>query len=538
MYQQGYRPEPPQKRQGAAPGSQKGYTPPNQQAYFQPQAAPVMQNGYRPQGNAPAPKRRSAPKAAKKKNTALLVKFLAAIVLIGGLCGAGYYYYVSAQVTPYDTTFCHGVYVDGIHLGGLTAQEGYNQVTAQAMNRQMSWNVKLMYGEQTAFVITSDLLDMEIKVDEVLKQAWQLGRGGNVFEKKAAQENLKATPQALYTVVPSANTAVIDGILQDIRTELYRDKADAKIISFDPVAQNPFTYQQEVIGRQLDTQRLKERIYEMVATMEAGELQIEPTPIYPSVTVADLMEQTTLIATAVTDVDRHSTVKRTNNIRRAFELISGKVLKPGERFSFNAIAGKRELKNGYFEAIEYAYGMPVEGVGGGVCQASTTIYLAALMANLEIVKREPHSDSVTYTSYGQDATVSMSGKEIDFVFKNNTEGTIYICAAVQTNPNNKNEDICKVRIYGPSLGNVSYKVESTTIETLRPSSEIIYDPDTKQEKVKYTDQTAKRSPAKNGCVVETYLNKIIDNRVVERTLVSTDTYPAKKERQWVGTQKR
>ena len=104
----------------------------------------------------------------------------------------------------------------------------------------------------------------------------------------------------------------------------------------------------------------------------------------------------------------------------AFERINGTILQDNKTFSFNTAVGRREAGNGYYPAIEYAYGNEVMGIGGGVCQASTTVYLAAIQAGLKINKREAHSNPVNYTEMGMDATVnSTRGHEVDFTFTNN-----------------------------------------------------------------------------------------------------------------------
>ena len=143
----------------------------------------------------------------------------------------------------------------------------------------------------------------------------------------------------------------------------------------------------------------------------------------------------------------------------AFERINGKMLAAGETFSFNTIVGKRTKANGFYQAIEYAYGDQRMGYGGGVCQASTTMYLAAAKANMTILKREPHSDAVGYTDYGKDATVS--DNRIDFKFRNDTGSTIFIVATVMKDSRyDKSNKVCVVSIYGESLGTgVKYEDE-------------------------------------------------------------------------------
>ena len=183
----------------------------------------------------------------------------------------------------------------------------------------------------------------------------------------------------------------------------------------------------------------------------------------------------TLRATAQTPISTSSTTERTNNIRRSFQLISGTIVKAGEKFSFNGVVGERTEKNGFYPAIEYAYGESVMGIGGGVCQASTTVYQAAVAAGMEIVTREPHSDAVSYASYGEDATVYWSnGRKIDLVFKNNTEHDIYMVAAVEADSSNSKRLVATVSIYGEDLGNIRYELQSKTVEVIPVPTEPKY----------------------------------------------------------------
>ena len=541
MDRQGYRPAKKSLSRPPAAGVRAGYAPSSSSRSRTKTADKAAGSKAPPHARPPYPSYAGVPPSAgrrpKKKAGWLIYPF--ALLLIAGLSLAGYYYHISSLVTPYDNTFCHGVYIDGIDMGGLTGPEGVNIVQNHAANRQQAWSVQLTFRGQNVAVLTSEMLGMEIRINEILSEAWTLGHQGNMFERKAAQDALRADNRHFYTAIPDAtNTAVIDSILLDIRTSVYKEAVDARIVSFDAAAEEPFVYQQEVTGRMLDPQPIKERIFEMISVMESGEIEIVPTQIPPSITVADLRAQTSLRATAITEISKQSTENRTNNIRVAFESISGTQIKPGGRFSFNGIVGVRDKKR-FYEAIEYANGTEQMGYGGGVCQASTTIYLAALKAGLEIVKREPHSDSVSYTVYGQDATVSsVKGHEIDFQFKNNTAGMLYICSAVQPDPKNKNQYICRVRIYGQEMDGVSYKLDSQTIQKLSIPSEPLLEKDTDRAYVTYTDEKKLKSRGKEGYVVDTYLCTIINNVETSRKLITHDTYPAKPDRYWVGTLRR
>ncbi len=115
---------------------------------------------------------------------------------------------------------------------------------------------------------------------------------------------------------------------------------------------------------------------------------------------------------------------RVSNIKKACESVSGSVVYPGKEFSFNKGTGPRSRENGYKNAPVIVDGEKSYGIGGGVCQVSTTIYMAALNANLSITEHHNHSEAVMYAPHGNDATVVYGAK--DFKFKNNTDNTLYI----------------------------------------------------------------------------------------------------------------
>lgn len=120
-------------------------------------------------------------------------------------------------------------------------------------------------------------------------------------------------------------------------------------------------------------------------------------------------------STTILDSDEN----RVNNIRLASQKINGFVLKPGETFSFNKIVGKRDYNKGYKKAKVLVNGESNEGVGGGICQLSSTIYNAALKSGMQIIERHTHSGEVGYIPRGQDAAVSYGYKDLKFKNLNN-----------------------------------------------------------------------------------------------------------------------
>ncbi len=484
------------------------------------------------------------PPPKKEKHTLAVIAFLllALAVLTGGAF-AGMSYFKNKQiqdaVSPYDNLFCQGVYVDGIHLGGMTREQALNSIQSQIQQRNDAWKVRLTYQDATVAEINANMLGMSVDVGHVMDEAWAQGHTGDTDTRYAAMQALLEKPYEAYTAVPSGDTSVIDGVLAELKNRLEKPAVNATLVAFDPAEPYPFTFSAEEEGRTLDTAELRETLYHMVATMTGGSVPLVPDTVEPEVRVVDLQKHYMLRSSVYTPISTSSTDDRNNNIRRAFEFINGMVIYPGSQFSFNDTVGERTEANGWFPATEYVYGEHVEGFGGGVCQASTTLYQAAVCAGLQIVKRTPHSDAVAYTEYGKDATVYWYGKrKIDLVFRNNSEGPIYLVAAVQADPSNRKRLIAKVTIYGEDMGDVRYELESEITEELPAPEKPEYVRDTKATYVTYTDQEKSVAKARTGYVVDSWRVEYVGNVVNERVHLYTDTYEPKAEKIYVGVTKR
>ena len=488
-------------------------------------------NGAGQRGFSSVPQTRNNARKKKTHISAILITALA-LIAIGGAVVSGIQLSretaekkrISDIVTPYDGLYCQGVYVDGIHLGGMTPEQAMNSVQSQISQRNNAWKVQLTYNGKVVSEINTDMLNMTVDHNmlvNVMNDAWTYGHTGTQEERSIQMAELQNNPYHGYTSKPSGNTGAINTLLAQLKSSIDVQAQDASLYAFDPAYAYPFLFNKEVIGQTLNTEPVLNQLYEMVSTMTSGTLELVPDKIYPNVTQSDLEKHYQLRASATTPIDRHSDDNRNNNIRRCFELISGTIVDSGKSFSFNKVVGERTLNNGFYPAIEYISDEHVEGVGGGACQASTTLYQAAVCAGLQITSRRPHSDSVSYAEYGKDATVywMRGGKQIDMSFKNNTDGKIYIVAQVLNDPSNKGRLMCKVNIYGEDLGNVSYRLEAETVEILPSLMDPVY----------VTDKSS-AAKAKDGCVVNSYREKYTDGVLTERVLLFTDTYKPKPEK--------
>jgi vancomycin resistance protein YoaR len=185
------------------------------------------------------------------------------------------------------------------------------------------------------------------------------------------------------------------------------------------------------------------------------------------------------------------------NIAMACEKLNGVVITPDQVFSFNETVGEGSARNGYQDgAVLYRDSIVMEA-GGGICQVSSTLFNALLLAGCGIVERHRHYQPVTYVPLGLDATIKYGKK--DMRIKNVTGQPLTISAQV-------NDSSCTMIIYGSARLVFSYSLETDEEEVSLPFAE-------DQDKIR---------PGIEVCV---YRKKIRDERIVERFLMYKDFYP-------------
>ena len=202
-------------------------------------------------------------------------------------------------------------------------------------------------------------------------------------------------------------------------------------------------------------------------------------------------------------------VGRTTNVLLATDFCNGVILMPGDIFSYNEAVGPRTYERGFKDATVYVGNSAEDGVGGGICQVSSTIYYAALRADLEIVERYAHSRMVTYVPLGEDATVAWGSK--DFRFANNTPFPMKVVTSHK-------KDTLTVKLYGTQTENKTVKI--VTNQLSKTPFEVVYEIDETlplgTEKVKSNGYT--------GYQTESYRVVYIDGVEVSRTFENKSTY--------------
>jgi vancomycin resistance protein YoaR len=275
--------------------------------------------------------------------------------------------------------------------------------------------------KQTVKIKLQDL-GLTYDLEEALDKAWDIGHKGNLLTK--ALSKFQARQGYIVPLESHWDENVLVKTLEETFQVYNRKAQDA---SFEVTEDNQMLIHPEQEGREIDTEALKSQIQKL--NLEQSSLPSLTVPMKPlakpQITSVQLEELkfTGLLAKYTTSFDS-SQLNRTENIRLAAKTLDKKVVSPNEIFSFNESVGERTVEAGYKEALVIVGDAFTPGLGGGVCQVSSTLYNAIKIGQLEVVERHPHSLPVNYVPPGQDATVSYP--VLDLKFKNTSGGYLLI----------------------------------------------------------------------------------------------------------------
>lgn len=291
--------------------------------------------------------------------------------------------------------------------------------------------------------------------------------------------------------------------IDKIYSEIYKEPKDAYFV------EEPFQIFAEEDG--IDLEKSVEEIKKEIATENKEEYRFALKISKPGKTIKDLGAEAFPyeISKFSTRYDA-SNRDRSNNLKIAAGKINETVLMPGEGFSFNKVVGKRTIEDGYRNAKIYENGQVVDGLAGGICQVSSTLYDAVLLANLKIDERRNHSFKTSYLPAGKDATVVYGVK--DFKFTNTRSYPIKILVTVEngviefTIKGIQEEQEYEIRILPVVTQTIPYPTEEIIDPTLAPGARVTV------------------QKGSNGCKVTTYKETRLNGTVISKEILSNDTY--------------
>lgn len=500
-----------------------------------------------------------------KKNKIILLSIIGVILVLGIIFST-----IFALFNINNEKIINGITISGVDISKLSKEEAKEKIhNLFEGKKQKDLNLKYQDYENTLSPI---LLETEYNVDKAIDEAYNIGRKDNIFinnyeilftllgkkninvdmslneemtmqkldeislnlpgaivessysieddemvitkgkpgirvennklleEIKNRLNSLENKEDIIQIPVENANPQAID--IDKIHEEVYKEAKDAYY------TKDPFTVYPEVIGVDFDVEAAKALLLE-----DKEEYVIKLTITKPKVTIDQIgseafPDQLSTFTTRFDESDRD----RSTNLRIACQRINGKVLMPGETFSYNQTLGARTAAAGFKNGKVYEGGEVVDGIGGGICQISSTLYNAVVMANLQTVERRNHQFVTSYVGPGRDATVVYGA--IDYKFKNTRKYPVRLKASAVNG-------IATVTIYGIKEENeYTFKFETRTIDTIPLTT-------TYEEDATLPVGTEKvKRKGTNGIKTETYVTKTLNGKVVSRDLLSRDTYSA------------
>lgn len=485
--------------------------------------------------------------------------------------------------TMFSNKIISGVSIGGINVSGLDKAQAVKLIEEKVTPRQKEI-VKLKYGEYEK-ELPMEQLEVTANIEKAVDEALSKGRAENIFSNNFAVIASKFRKQDIgleinyneeelekilteigaeipgrvqdYTYNIEENELIItkgkDGIELDV-DKMKNDISDGiKNISKEFKNEREISVK-EVKAGEIDIEKIYNEVHtepqdayivedpfqvvvdkdgvDFAITMDEAKTILAESKEEYSIplkitkaqkTVASLGSKAfpDLLGTFTTRYDAGN-VSRTTNLAIACKKLNGQVIQPGEVFSYNKALGKRSVENGYKEAAVYVNGGVENGLGGGICQISSTLYNTVLFANLGIVERHQHSFTTSYVDPGRDATVVYGA--LDFKFKNTRKYPVKLEAYIKSG-------VATVSMYGIKE-DVEYnvKVVSTVTETIPCPVE-------KTEDATMAEGVEKViSKGTNGCrsIAYKYVYDMAGN-LVSKTQLSADYYGTIAKKVKVGT---
>ena len=505
-------------------------------------------------------------KMSKKKKLIISIIIIATIIIITLILST-----IFALININNTKIMSGVKIQGIDVSGLTQEEAKGKLET-IYNEKEQKEIPIKYQEFESS-INPTMIEVNYDIEGSVNEAYKVGRDGNIFvnnyniilallNKKNIDVNMNLNEDAAKKAIEDIGSNLpgvmvessyyiegeeliitkgksgvkidTDNLLNQIKDrlksiELSDEYIDIPVVNADPTpididkihseiykemqnayyTKDPFTIYPEVEGVDFNVDEAKA----LIAAEDKEEYVIKLTITKPTVTTNDIGTEAfpDKLGTCTTRYDERDT-DRTTNLKLACQKLNNQVVLAGETFSYNKTLGERTIAAGYKNAKVYENGQVVDGIGGGICQISSTLYNAIVDANLETVERRNHQFVTSYIAAGKDATVVYG--MTDFKFKNTRTYPIKIIATAQNG-------IATISIYGNKEA-VEYDVtlEVKQISTIPKTTQYVED-----ASLPVGTEKVKQSGA-NGVKTETYLVKSLNGKVVSRELVSRDTYNA------------
>lgn len=403
-----------------------------------------------------------------------------------------------------------GISVNGVDVSGLNGDEALEKVTEE--DQDMGGVVYLYYGDNE-FSYSFENLGYNPDYKSAIEEALDYGREGTPGERFRVVTELRSNPLDIKTAQGFENRKLNEA-LDHMAEVIYMPPKDAGFTFLD----GEVIINKEEPGRALDREKTKE----LMVSYKVGDEPIEiPTVETEAVVKEDYF------ASLKGDIGHFSTnytasvQNRKDNIKLAASIIDGTLIMPGEQISFNEIVGDISPETGFKPATVILDGEYSTGTGGGICQVSTTLYNAAVRADLQIDERRNHSRPVNYVGMGLDAAVA-SGF-LDLKLTNTFDFPVYIRAVAD-------EDNIEFTIIGDN------EIKDYDIELVSERTGVLEN----STKNNYSDELAEgvtkvTQSGNTGYTYTSYKVKTKNGEIIARDNYLNSYYPARDTVITIGT---
>lgn len=424
------------------------------------------------------------------------ISFLGSII-IGSMLTI---FWILTDIMPPDTIIS-GVTVLNSDLSGLTVKEAEDRLLILEKEVIESKALTLQYGDRS-WQFQPQMIGVTMDRGKILEEAIKIGKQGSVIQRwnqwrQARQKGIQIPAHI------NIDRTVLESQLKHITSEITKPPGDAglKINPDETVSVVP-SRDGIIVDSEKTYQEIKRSLERNVMPVEA-ELSI--TTVKPKRSTQEVIDMgVNVLLSSYTTIFDSKDIDRSYNIKVAASALDELLIPPGKEFSFNEVVGPRSSEAGYKNAKIIVNQEFVDGLGGGVCQLSSTLYNSVVLADVKILDRTNHSIPVSYVPPGRDATVAYG--YIDFRFKNTTPYYLYIKTIY-------NPSRITVKIYGNKSFSKQVYVKTKVTETF-PFKEV-YSEDPSLEKGEVLIKR-KGSPG---------LRVTAEKTVIHNNIVQTETLP-------------
>lgn len=450
-------------------------------------------------------------KVLKRDNANKLLLGLSAISLVLVMVVMGQFFIMESE-DP-SNVIENGTMINGVNVGGMDYYDAEKLIYDVFKEKSENFSLTLKYKDKT-WTFDKDDFKVNSEIHTIIEEAQKRNEIVESYEKQTETlkdlQNDGASVNVAFNYIFVGLDEKIDEIIKEIEIEPVNSE-----IKFNAQNSNPFEVTEHKNGLRVNKEQLYFDINEQFNKTNKVEVEIKTFEQVADVTKQENLENTTQISTFVTYVS-DSTGGRKSNVKKALDCFNGFVVDPNETVSFNKVTGPHTLDNGYKIATIIYNGRYVDGVGGGICQASTTLYNALLLADAEILEVHKHTLPVKYVPLAMDAMVS--DYVADLKFKNVSDEPLYIQTVCDS-------ESVRVNIYGKKLDK-EIKTRSETLETIKHTGDKIV-PDTNKEysdKVLFKGEQYRLTYPRNGYEAKAYVEYYVDGKKVEEKEIRHEIY--------------